>query len=163
MHQDPPRGRLLQIADAQDRQRVLDEEGVICSVLFPSRAMDVNTMRDKAFVAAYCQAYNSFIADVCRKAPALKAMAVLSFDNVSAAVEELTRSVTKLGLVGVVMSSYGLQEHIGTVKYWPIYEEMQRLNVHLGIHNSSVSETTWSYSAPAIRMRTAHFRWPLQI
>ena len=34
------------------------------------------------------------------------------------------------------MSSYGLQEHIGAVKYWPIYEEMQRLNVHLGIHNS---------------------------
>jgi predicted TIM-barrel fold metal-dependent hydrolase len=122
--------------DLSERLRVLDEEGVICSVLFPSRAMDVNTMRDKAFVAAYCRAYNSFIADVCRKAASLKAMAVLPFDNVSAAVEELTRSVTKLGLVGVVMSSYGLQEHIGSVKYWPIYEEMQRLNVHVGIHNS---------------------------
>ena len=119
-----------------ERLRVLDEEGVICSVLFPSRAMDVNTMRDKAFVAAYCEAYNSFVADLCRNAPALKGMAVLPFDNVSGAVEELTRAVSKLGLVGVVMSSYGLQEHIGSVKYWPIYEEMQRLNVHMGIHNS---------------------------
>ncbi len=122
--------------DVTERLRVLDEEGVICSVLFPSRAMDVNTMRDKAFIAAYCRAYNSFIADVCQRAPALRAMAVLPFDNVCAAVEELTRAVTKLGLVGVVMSSYGLQEHIGAVKYWPIYEEMQRLNVHMGIHNS---------------------------
>ena len=34
--------------DLTERLRVLDEEGVICSVLFPSRAMDVNTMRDKA-------------------------------------------------------------------------------------------------------------------
>jgi predicted TIM-barrel fold metal-dependent hydrolase len=119
-----------------ERLRVLEEERVICSVLFPSRAMDVNTMRDKAYVAAYCQAYNSFVADLCGKSPALKGMAVLPFDNVSAAVAELTRAVSKLGLVGVVMSSYGLQEHIGSVKYWPIYDEMQRLNVHMGIHNS---------------------------
>src|SRR5262245_25539995 len=104
-----------------ERLRVLEEERVICSVLFPSRAMDVNTMRDKAFVAAYCQAYNSFVADLCSKSPALKGMAVLPFDNVSAAVAELKRAVSKLGLVGVVMSSYGLQEHIGAVKYWPIY------------------------------------------
>lgn len=119
-----------------ERLRVLDDEGVICSVLFPSRAMDVNTMRDKPFVAAYCQAYNSFVAELCHNSPALKGMAVLPFDNVAAAVTELTRAVSKLGLVGVVMSSYGLQEHIGSVKYWPIYEEMQRLNVHMGIHNS---------------------------
>jgi hypothetical protein len=33
-----------------ERLRVLEEERVICSVLFPSRAMDVNTMRDKAYV-----------------------------------------------------------------------------------------------------------------
>ncbi len=122
--------------DLAERLRILDDEAVICSVLFPTRAMDVNTMRDKAFVAAYCRAYNTFIADVCRQTSALKGMAVLPFDNGSAAAEELTRAVTKLGLVGVVMSSYGLQDHIGSTKYWPIYEAMEHFNVHLGIHNS---------------------------
>jgi predicted TIM-barrel fold metal-dependent hydrolase len=122
--------------DLTERLRVLDAEGVACSVLFPTRAMDINTMRDKAFVAAYCRAYNDFIAGVCGKAQALKAMAVLPFDNVAAAVKELDRAVAKLGLVGVVMSSYGLQDHIGSTRYWPIYEAMEHLNVHMGIHNS---------------------------
>jgi hypothetical protein len=120
----------------EDRLREMNQEGVICSVLFPTRAMDVNTMRDKRYKAAYCRAYNDFIADFCRQAAPLRALAVLPFDDVDAAVEELNRGVTKLGLVGVVMSSYGLQEHIGSNKYWPIYEEMQRLDVHLGVHNS---------------------------
>jgi len=120
----------------EDRLRVMEEENVVCSVLFATRAMDVNAMRDRNFITAYCRAYNEFIADYCQRAKALKAMAVLPFDNVPAAVEELNRAVTKLGLVGVIMSSYGLQEHIGAQKYWPIYEEMERLNVHMGIHNS---------------------------
>lgn len=120
----------------EDRLREMQEEGVICSLLFPTRAMDVNTMRDKNYKAAYCRAYNDFIGDFCRQAPALKAVAVLPFDDVAASGEELNRAVTKLGLVGVVMSSYGLQEHIGSSKYWPIYEEMERLDVHMGVHNS---------------------------
>ena len=120
----------------EDRLRVMEEENVGCSVLFATRAMDVNTMRDRNFIAAYCRAYNDFIADYCQKAQGLKAMAVLPFDDVPAAVEELNRAVTKLGLVGVTMSSYGLHEHIGAQKYWPIYQEMERLNVHMGIHNS---------------------------
>ena len=45
-------------------------------------------MRDKRYKAAYCRAYNDFIADFCRKAPALRAMAVLPFDDVAVAVEE---------------------------------------------------------------------------
>src|SRR4030095_17149493 len=58
--------------DLTERLRVLDDQGVICSVLFPSRAMDVNTMRDKAFVAAYSLAYNTFIPHVCRNILALE-------------------------------------------------------------------------------------------
>lgn len=120
----------------EQRLRELEEEEVYCSVLFPTRSMDISTMRDTAFVAAYCRAYNNFAGDLCGKSSALKAVAVLPFDNVPVAAEELNRAVTKLGLVGVVLSSYGLQDHIGSSKYWPIYEEIQRLNVHLGIHNS---------------------------
>jgi len=142
----------------EDRLREMQEEGVICSLLFPTRAMDVNTMRDKNYKAAYCRAYNDFIGDFCRQAPALKAVAVLPFDDVAASGEELNRAVTKLGLVGVVMSSYGLQEHIGSSKYWPIYEEMERLDVHMGVHNSiqggpigdlrSDSSTRWAGLPP---------------
>jgi aminocarboxymuconate-semialdehyde decarboxylase len=65
-----------------------------------------------------------------------KAVALLPFQDVPAAVAEIKRAVTQLGLSGVVLSSFGLKEHIGSTTFWPIYEEMERLNVPLMIHAS---------------------------
>lgn len=113
----------------------LQEEGVAYSLNFPVEAMQLNLIRDKKYLAAYSRAHNNFAADFAGRSQAFGAMAVLPFDNVPAAVEEVNRAITQLGLAGVFLSSYGLQEHIGSTKYWPIYEEIERLNVHLGIHN----------------------------
>lgn len=122
--------------DLEKRLAVMKEEGIVFSLLFPSRAMDVITQRDKNFTAAFCRAYNDYIASVCREASQLKGAALLSFQDIPAAVAELNRAVTKLGLSAVVLSSFGLKEHIGALTYWPIYEEMERLNVPLMIHDS---------------------------
>jgi predicted TIM-barrel fold metal-dependent hydrolase len=122
--------------DLEKRLGVMKEEGIVYSLLFPSRAMDVGTQRDKNFAGAFCRAYNDYIASVCREASQLKAVALLPFQDVPAAVVELKRAVTKLELSGVVLSSFGLKEHIGSPTYWPIYEEMERLNVPLMIHAS---------------------------
>ncbi len=122
--------------DLQKRLAVMKEEGIAVSLLFPSRAMDVGAQRDRKFAIAFCRAYNDYVAGICREASQLRAVAVLPFQDVSAAVAELTRAVTKLGLSGVVLSSFGFKEHIGAQTYWPIYEEMERLNVPLMIHAS---------------------------
>jgi predicted TIM-barrel fold metal-dependent hydrolase len=122
--------------DLEKRLAVMKEEGIAYSLLFPSRAMDVGTQRDKKFAAAFCRAYNDYAASVCREASQLKAVALLPFQDVPAAVAELERAVTKLGLSGVVLSSFGLKEHIGAQTYWPIYEAMEHLNVPLMIHAS---------------------------
>jgi predicted TIM-barrel fold metal-dependent hydrolase len=122
--------------DLEKRLAVMKDEGIAYSLLFPSRAMDVGTQRDRNFVVAFCRAYNDFIASECRQASQLKAVALLPFQDVAAAVAELNRAVTQLGLSGVVLSSFGLKEHIGSPTYWPIYETMERLNVPLMIHAS---------------------------
>ncbi len=122
--------------DLEKRLAVMKEEGIAYSLLFPSRAMDVGTQRDKKFAAAFCRAYNDYTASICSEASQLKAVALLPFQDVSAAVTELKRAVTKLGLSGVVLSSFGLREHIGAETYWPIYQEMERFNVPLMIHAS---------------------------
>src|SRR5262245_9951995 len=122
--------------DLEKRLAVMKEEGIAYSLLFPSRAMDVGTQRDKKFAAAFCRAYNDYAAGICREAEQLKAVALLPFQDVPAAVAELKRAVTKLGLSGVVLSSFGLREHIGAETYWPIYQEMERFNVPLMIHAS---------------------------
>ena len=122
--------------DLEKRLAVMKQEGIVRSLLFPSRAMDVGTQRDKKFAAEFCRAYNDFIANECRQASQLNAVALLPFQDVAAAVAELDRAVAELGLSGVVLSSFGLKEHIGASTYWPIYETMERLNVPLMIHTS---------------------------
>jgi len=122
--------------DLEKRLSVMKDEGIVYSLLFPSRAMDVGTQRDKRFAAAFCHAYNDYIAGFCREAEQLQGVALLPFQDVTAAVAEIKRAVTQLGLSGVVLSSFGLKEHIGSSTFWPIYQEMERLNVPLMIHAS---------------------------
>ena len=60
----------------------------------------------------------------------------MPFQDVDAAVKEVDRAITKLGLVGITVGTFGMKEHVGQPAYWPIYEELQKLNAPLLIHNS---------------------------
>lgn len=131
-------------------QKAMDQEGVDLSVLFPTRALLLSQIpqhgsptgyspraRDENLVIAYCRGYNDYAATLCKANPRLKAAAIVPFQNVAAAVLETKRAVTELGLVGVALSSLGLAEHVGSPTYWPIYQELERLNVPLLVHNLS--------------------------
>jgi predicted TIM-barrel fold metal-dependent hydrolase len=131
-------------------RRAMDQGGVDVSVLFPTRALLLSQIpqnglptgysaraRDENLVTAYCRGYNDYVAGICKANSRLKAAAIVPFQNVSSAVIEIKRAVTELGLVGVALSSLGLSEHIGMPTYWPIYQELERLNVPLLIHNLS--------------------------
>jgi predicted TIM-barrel fold metal-dependent hydrolase len=122
--------------DLEARLAAMDEERITETLVFPTRAMNIVQVQDKPFARAYCRGYNDYVADICRQSPRLTGTAILPFQDVPAAVAEVNRSVTKLGLGGVCLSSYGLLEHMGSQTYWPIYEEMERLNVPLLFHNS---------------------------
>ena len=130
--------------------KALDQEGAEMSVLFPTRALLLSQIprigsptgysaraRDEHLVVAYCRGYNDYVATLCRNNPRLKAAAVAPLQNVPAAVAEVKRAVTELGLVGIALSSLGLAEHVGSPTYWPIYQELERLNAPLLVHNLS--------------------------
>jgi predicted TIM-barrel fold metal-dependent hydrolase len=130
--------------------RAMDQEGVERSVLFPTRALLLSQIprnglptgysaraRDENLIIAYCRGYNDYVAGICKANPRLKAAAVVPFQNVDAAVQEIKRAVSELGLVGIAVSSLGLPEHVGAPTFWPIYQELERLNAPLLIHNLS--------------------------
>ena len=144
-------------------RRAMDQEGVDVSVLFPTRALLLSQIprnglptgysaraRDENLVIAYCRGYNDYTAGICKANPRLKAAAVVPFQNVAAAVSEIKRAVTELGLVGIAFSSLGLPEHVGAPTYWPIYQEIERLDVPLLIHNLS-------YQGPGQDLRADSF------
>jgi uncharacterized protein len=141
---------------AQHQIGAMDQEGIDLSVLFPTRGLlvsqiprqgwptgRVRQMRDPDLAIAYCRGYNNYAANLCRVSPRLKAVGIVPFQDVTASVPEIRRAVTELGLVGIAASSLGLPEHIGSQTFWPIYEELQRLNVPLLVHNVSYEVPLW--------------------
>jgi hypothetical protein len=90
---------------------------------------------ERDYAVAYARAYNDFIADVCKRSPRLKGVALVPLQDSKAAVAEANRAVTKLGLVAIAVASQGMKEHLGSQTFWPLYEELERLNTPLCVHN----------------------------
>jgi predicted TIM-barrel fold metal-dependent hydrolase len=130
-------GRLggIEQNDIPTRLRDLDREGIDVSVLFPTSSFGLSKVVERDYAVAYARAYNDFAAQICRQSPRLKAVALLPFQDVEAAVREANRAVIELGLVGVAVATQGMKEHLGSQTYWPIYDEIERLNVPFCVHN----------------------------
>ncbi len=126
----------MNITDVPTRLRDMDTEGIEVSVLFPTTGFAITQSPEKDYAAAYCRGYNDWIASVCKESPRLKGIGLVPFQDVPAAVAEVNRAITKLGLAGIAVASFGMKEHLGTSTFWPIYEELQRLNAPLLVHNS---------------------------
>lgn len=142
--------------DLESHLKAMDQEGIDLSILSPTQGLLVSQIptqglptgyraqiRDRGLAAAYCRGYNNYVAGICKQSPRLKAVGLVSFQDASAAVAEVKRAITELHLAGIVVSSLGLPEHLGSQAYWPIYEEIQRLNVPLFVHNLSYQVPPW--------------------
>lgn len=130
-------GRLggLEDNDLPTRLRDMDQEGIDVSVLFPTSSFSLISFVENNYAIAYARAYNNFISDICSQSPRLKGIALVPFQDVKAAMDEVDRAITKLGLAGIAVASQGMKEHLGSEKFWPIYDEIQRLNVPFCVHN----------------------------
>ena len=142
--------------DSESHVQAMDKERIDLSILSPTQGLLVSQIpkqglptgyraqiRDRDLAAAYCRGYNDYVAGICRQSPRLKAVGLVPFQDVPAAVPEVKRAVTELALAGIVVSSLGLSEHLGSSTFWPIYEEIQQLNVPLLVHNLSYQVPTW--------------------
>ncbi|SRR5713226_9158272 len=121
--------------DIPTRLKDMDREGIDVSVLFPTSSFALNSFIECDYAIAMARAYNDFISDVCKQSPRLKGIALIPFQDVKAALNEVERAITKLGLVAIAVASQGMKEHLGSEKFWPIYDEIQRLTVPLCVHN----------------------------
>jgi predicted TIM-barrel fold metal-dependent hydrolase len=126
----------MDVSDVPTRLRDMDKEQIDISVLFPTGGFGVTQLPEKDYAAAFCRGYNNWVASICAESPRLKAAGLVPFQDVDAAVKESHRAITELGLVGITVGTYGMKEHLGQPMFWPIYEELQKLNVPLLIHNS---------------------------
>src|SRR5262249_14730785 len=109
---DPDRlvtsARFAQVREAAyDPHKYLAEngqDGVWGSVLYPSEGLVIFSVPDTAVVSAAMRAYNDWLAEFCREAPArLKGLAMVNVDEIDEAVAELER-VRRIGLAGALVT-----------------------------------------------------------
>jgi predicted TIM-barrel fold metal-dependent hydrolase len=121
--------------DAASWAKAMDLEGIDVAVLYPTDALAIGVVRERDFAVALCRAYNDFVYEQFVKPNSrLKAVALIPLQDVTAAVQELNRAVTKLGMVGAMLPANGSRQLLGRHEYWPVYEEAQRLDTALAVH-----------------------------
>ncbi len=127
-------------AKHEERLAAMDTQEIHTAVLYPTLGLGIGQVREPAYAAALCRAYNDFIADYCKVSPRLKAVANLPIFNPEDAVKELKRAVTELGLVGGMLGGQGHGKNFASPEFHPLYEEAVRLDAPLAVHASGGDE-----------------------
>jgi predicted TIM-barrel fold metal-dependent hydrolase len=123
--------------DAENWLKAMDKEGIETAVLFPTAGLSIGLVRQPDLAQALCRAYNDFVHERFMKASKrLKPVAIIPLQDIPAAVKELNRVATQLGLRCAMLPAYGLRQPLGRPEYWPIYEEAERLDIALAVHAS---------------------------
>jgi 2,3-dihydroxybenzoate decarboxylase len=115
------------------RLKVMDEAGIDMQVLsFSMPGLEVFDASDGTSLA---KGINDRLSQAITQYPKRFAgFAALAPQDPHAAADELARAVEKLGLKGAVINGNIRGEFLDDRKYWPIFEQAERLDVPIYIH-----------------------------
>ena len=112
-----------------------DSAGIEGAVLYPTAGLACGRIVDLDYAAAACRAYNDWLYDTfTRHTPRLLGMGLVPMQDPPAAIAEMRRCIEELGMVGIMLPSTGLANHLGARVYWPVYEEANRLGIAVAFH-----------------------------
>ena len=122
----------------EDVSKFVDNMGLESTVLYPTAALAIGLVQERAWACAVSRAYNNwFHARYTKKDSRLKGVAVLPIQDPQAAAEELRYAVEKLDMVGAFLpSAMVLSKALGHRDFTPIFCEAEQLGVPLGIHGA---------------------------
>ena len=116
----------------------LKDVGISAAVLYTTRGLSFGKVVSHDWAIDLARAYNDWLYQTyLKKSPLFKGMALIPLQEPEAAAEELRRAVKELGMCGAMLPSTGFQSHLGHKRYWPIYEEANRLGCAIGIHGGA--------------------------
>jgi predicted TIM-barrel fold metal-dependent hydrolase len=123
-------------ADPEQRLADMDVEGIDVAILYPTLSFFFPEVGDAELHAALCRAYNDWLADYCRAAPArLVGVALLPLEDVEASIRELERCTDRHGFRGAFFrpNPYAGRP-IQHPAYHPFWERAQALGVPITVH-----------------------------
>jgi predicted TIM-barrel fold metal-dependent hydrolase len=138
----PPFPNLVSIRkpmEASNRIRVLDNEGIQTTVLFPSLGLLMAYLDDQEIAVAGMRAYNDWVTDYCQPFPdRLKAVGLLVLHDIDSAVAEAKRAVLDRGHVGVaIRPNPWAGRNLDDPVYERLYATVEELGVPLIVHEST--------------------------
>src|SRR5581483_10576152 len=105
---------------------------------YPPNGLSFGRVVSLDWAIELARAYNDWMRDeYLSKSSRFQALGLIPLQEPPEAVKELRRIVNELGFCGAMLPSTGVmgaQNHLGDEKYWPIYEEANRLGCCIGIH-----------------------------
>ena len=119
----------------------MQDLGMDSAVLYTTRGLTFGKIVSRDWAIELAHAYNDWLYETyLSKNPRFIGMGLIPLQEPAEAVVELRRIVKELGMAGAMLPSTGadgLQSHLGNERYWPIYEEADRLGCAIGIHGGA--------------------------
>ena len=113
----------------------MDEVGLQFAVLFPTTGQRIGRLVDRDYAVGAARAYNEWLADAyLRRDSRFKGIGILPMHDPEAALEELRRAYTELGMCGVLFPATGVHLNLGAKHLWPLYAEAARLGCPVVVH-----------------------------
>jgi predicted TIM-barrel fold metal-dependent hydrolase len=116
----------------------MEDVGLSSAVLYPTNGLSFGRVVSLDWAIELAHAYNDWIYDeYLTPSNRFQALGLVPLQEPAEAVKELRRIVKELGFCGAMLPSTGVmgaQNHLGDDRYWPIYEEANRLECCIGIH-----------------------------
>ena len=118
----------------------MDTDNIDVAVIYPTDELPLTVTPDAGFATARAKAYNNWLFKYCQVSPKrLKGIGLVALQSLDAAIVEMNRSVTELGMVGIqigctVREDTLLSDH----RLYPFWAEAERLNVAIAIHGPAL-------------------------
>jgi 2,3-dihydroxybenzoate decarboxylase len=85
---------------------------------------------------------NDMLSEAIKRHPSrFSGLAAVSFEDIPAAVDELTRAVKTLGLKGIVVNSHIHGRYLSDPEFWPVLEAAEALDVPLYLHPQTPNDS----------------------
>ena len=126
-------------SDLDDRLAIMDRNGLDKAVFsMPGAGIDNISVEE---AAPLTRLFNDGIAEACGKhAGRFAGFATLPCDDISAAVEEFERVITKPGIIGALLPGSRFFSHRAAAPMAPLFEVAQRHRAHMFVHPSPLPE-----------------------
>src|SRR5262249_56923668 len=116
----------------------MEDVGLTSAVLYPTNGLSFGRIVSRDWAIELARAYNDWMHDeYLSKSPRFQALGLIPLQEPTEAVKELRRIVKELGFCGAMLpgtGAVGQQNQLGDERYWPIYEEANRLACCISIH-----------------------------